>query len=110
MKFNAKNFSFLMNAKGQWRVSPAYDLTFSSGPNGEHCSLLCGEGKNPMLMHFLKLAEVGGLKKPKALQIIDEVRGAVSKWEVYAKNFDVSAASCNMISAALDQVEKIVFT
>ena len=106
---HAKNFSFLLGNKNQWQVSPAYDLTFSSGPNGEHCSMVFSEGKNPTLTHFLKLAEVGGIKKKKALQIIDEVRGAVAKWEVYAKNFDVSAASCKMISAALEQVEKAAF-
>jgi serine/threonine-protein kinase HipA len=33
---HAKNFSFLMEAQGVWSVSPAYDLTFSSGPAGEH--------------------------------------------------------------------------
>ena len=106
---HAKNFSFLLSNKNQWQVSPAYDLTFSSGPNGEHCSLFCGEGKNPTLAHFLKLAEVGGIKKQKAFQIIDEVRSAVSKWEVYAKNFDVSAASRKMISVALERVEKAAF-
>ena len=61
------------------------------------------------MTHFLKLAEFGGIKKPKALQIIDEVRGAVAKWEVYAKNFDVSAASRKMIADALERVEKTVF-
>ena len=29
---HAKNFSFLMDSQGQWKLSPAYDLTFSSGP------------------------------------------------------------------------------
>ncbi len=27
-----------MDRNSAWRVSPSYDLTFSSGPNGEHCS------------------------------------------------------------------------
>lgn len=28
---HAKNFSFLMNEKGAWRASPAYDITFAKG-------------------------------------------------------------------------------
>src|SRR5258708_21679601 len=40
-----------------WRVSPAYDLNFSSGPMGEHCTLVMGEGKHPKLSHLLKLSE-----------------------------------------------------
>ena len=30
---HVKNFSFLMNRKGQWTLSPAYDLTFSYRPD-----------------------------------------------------------------------------
>ena len=32
---HAKNFSFLMDAKGEWRLSGAYDPTFSAGPGGD---------------------------------------------------------------------------
>jgi len=32
---HAKNFSFLLNKDNQWKLSPAYDLTFSYGPGGE---------------------------------------------------------------------------
>ena len=31
---HSKNFSFLMDHMGEWKLSPAYDLTFSSGPRG----------------------------------------------------------------------------
>ena len=44
---HSKNFSFLMDEGGNWAVSPAYDLTFSSGPAGEHSTMIMGEGKNP---------------------------------------------------------------
>lgn len=100
---HAKNFSFLMDEKGLWRVSPAYDLTFSSGPSGEHCSMIMGEGKNPKVFHLLKLAEIGGIKKQKALQIIDEIKKAVSKWTDFAKDVGVSTTSLKMIQKSLDQ-------
>ena len=101
---HAKNFSFLMNEQGRWSVSPAYDLTFSSGPSGEHCTMVMGEGKNPKLSHLVSLAEIGGIKKQKALQIIDEVKGAISNWEILAKNAGVSKASQVMIQKALNHV------
>ena len=44
---HAKNFSFLMDEKGVWGFSPAYDITFSSGPGGEHSTMYLGEGRNP---------------------------------------------------------------
>jgi len=106
---HAKNFSFLMNEKGEWHVSPAYDLTFSSGPNGEHCTMIMGEGKDPTLFHLLKLANIGGIKKQKALEIIDEVKRVVSNWKTFAEQAGVSSASLKMIQTVIDRVSKKVF-
>jgi serine/threonine-protein kinase HipA len=103
---HAKNFSFLMDEKGTWRVSPAYDLTFSFGPNGEHCSTVMGEGKNPTFSHLLKLAEVVGIKKQKALQIIDEVSLVISNWKTFAQEAGVSASSSKAIETAITQIRK----
>lgn len=103
---HAKNFSFLMNEEGVWHTAPSYDLIFSSGPRGEHCTMVMGEGKNPNISHLLKLSEVGGMKKQKTLQIIDEVQNAVSRWENFAKEAGVSSASSNRIQAALARVLK----
>jgi serine/threonine-protein kinase HipA len=33
---HTRNFAFLMSDRGQWRPAPAYDITFSTGPAGEH--------------------------------------------------------------------------
>ncbi len=43
-----KNFSFLMNKKGEWSLAPAYDMTyiFNRGgyqPESEHCMLMRGK-------------------------------------------------------------------
>lgn len=46
---HAKNFSYLMNEEGQWKLSPTYDLTFSSGPRMEQSTTVMGEGKNPSI-------------------------------------------------------------
>lgn len=100
---HAKNFSFIMNNNGVWHVSPAYDLTFSSGPAGEHCSTIMGEGKNPGVAHLLKLAALAGIKKQNALHIIDEVKSAVLNWKTFAKNAAVSSASQKMVQTALNR-------
>ncbi|MEM1244621.1 MAG: type II toxin-antitoxin system HipA family toxin [Pseudomonadota bacterium] len=100
---HAKNFSFLMDSKGNWSVSPAYDLTFSSGPNGEHCTMIMGEGKNPTIKHLLQLADVADIKKNQAIEIIDEVRSAVSKWALFADEANVTSASRKMIQSHIDQ-------
>jgi len=101
---HAKNFSFLMDQKGIWKVSPAYDLIFSSGPGGEHHTTIMGEGKNPQGSHLLKLAAVASLKPATALEIIDQVKGSVSKWSQFASEAFVGYKSCSHIQKELDLV------
>ena len=105
---HSKNFSFLMDEHGTWRVSPAYDLTFSSGPSGEHSTLVMGEGKNPKREHLLRLAEVASIKKEEAQQIITEVTEALQKWNSFASNTGVSKLQTKNIGEALSHLQKII--
>ena len=94
---HAKNFSFLMDASGAWKMAPAYDLTFSSGPGGEQSTMVMGEGKNPGIEHLLKLAEVTDLSRADAQRIIDETVTALLQWKELAKSCGVSKASIKRI-------------
>jgi serine/threonine-protein kinase HipA len=85
---HAKNFSFLLDSTNRWRLSPAYDLTFSFGPNGEHSTIYLGVGKNPTVNELKNLAKKHDIKESDT--IIDEVQSAVSKFKEYAKDFGVA--------------------
>ncbi|SMN11146.1 HIPA PROTEIN [uncultured Candidatus Thioglobus sp.] len=85
---HAKNFSFLLDNNHKWKLSPAYDLTFSYGPSGEHSTTYLGEGKNPSERQLLDLAKKHSIKN--AQKIIDEVKIAVKCFANYAKEFDIS--------------------
>ncbi|BAF72558.1 type II toxin-antitoxin system HipA family toxin [Sulfurovum sp. NBC37-1] len=84
---HAKNFSFLMDEKGRWRLSPLYDATFSYGPGGEHSTMYLGNGKNPSKKELLELGKKHGIKE--AAQIYEEVRYGVSRWQEIAKELDI---------------------
>jgi len=84
---HAKNFSFLLDENQNWKLSPAYDLTFSYGPGGEHSTMYLGEGKNPSIQHLKELAKKHQIKNSDT--IIQEVQSAVNKFKDYAKEFDV---------------------
>ena len=101
---HSKNFSFLMDSKGVWRVSPSYDLTFSSGPSGEHCSMVMGVGKDPGIEQLLELAKISNIKKSDALTIIDGVRSSVSKWSSFAKEGGVGVSSSKLIDSAITKI------
>ncbi len=72
---HAKNFSFLLDKNNNWKLAPAYDLTYSQGPNGEHSTTYLGEGKNPTEKHLQELAEKHNIKN--AEKIIAEVKAVV---------------------------------
>jgi serine/threonine-protein kinase HipA len=101
---HSKNFSFLMDQQGNWTVSPAYDLTFSSGPAGEHSTMIMGEGKNPTKKHLLKLAGTVGIKQDKALEIIHQVFAALKKWDDFATKVGVSKLQTKNIGEALSTI------
>ncbi len=82
-----------MQADGTWRLAPAYDLTFSSGPGGEHSTTVMGEGKNPTAEHLNKLAEKFNINKKRANDILDEVKSAILKWSEFAKTANVAKQS-----------------
>ncbi len=103
---HAKNFSFLMGANGQWTVSPAYDLTFSMGPGGEHSTTVMGNGRNPHYAELVKLALNIGIAKIKAENILDEVLQATSNWMHYAEEAGVSKISTQNIANSLSRLKK----
>lgn len=68
---HAKNFAFVLGADMRWKLSPAFDLTFSIGPRGEHSTSVSGEGLRPCRKDLLKVASKGSLSAAQANQVID---------------------------------------
>ena len=98
---HAKNFSYLLDNKYRWVLSPTYDLTYSFGPGGEHSTLYIGEGQQPRIEHLEKLAQNNGIKRYK--EIIAEVKEAVSQWSQLAQNVGISKAKIKKIEASLNE-------
>lgn len=92
---HSKNISFLMDDKGEWKLAPAYDLTFSFSSHGFHSTTVAGEGKSPGRHHLVKLANIFGVKN--AGTILEQVRDVTKNWQQYAKESGVSGASMKMI-------------
>lgn len=75
---HSKNFSFLFEKEhNQWRLAPAYDLTFSNSIGGEHATTINGQGKNPSYSDILEVAFKAKLDMSKAKEIMKEVEEIV---------------------------------
>lgn len=98
---HGKNFSFLMNSAGEWKLAPAYDLTFSSGPNGEQSTMVMGEGRNPSVTHLTQLGLTAGLDKKEIDQMLTQTREALSQWPSLASDHGVSPLNINLIGKRL---------
>ena len=96
---HTRNFAFLMTERGEWRPSPAYDLTFSPGPGGEHSMLVGREGANPAEKDLLELAKSVDLKRPRP--IIEAVRLAVGRFCRHADEVGLPSKVRDQVARAL---------
>ena len=90
---HSKNFSFLMDREGKWRLSPAYDLTYANDPNSNyinnHQCLINGKFEGITIEDLLKVGIDSGLNKRKMDVIIKEVKSAVRNWPSFAAQAEI---------------------
>lgn len=68
-----------MDASGAWRLSPAYDLTYSITRLGGNWSTVQGKRSGINSDNFLKLAELMGLSRKEFDPILETVKSAVQE-------------------------------
>lgn len=100
---HAKNFSFLMDGFGEWKLSPAYDLTFSNGPGGEQSAMVMGEGRNIKRRHLEKLGLEAKLSKEFIEEVIQQTNLALGNWKNLAKEYDVNKENIQMIEKRISK-------
>lgn len=101
---HVKNFSFMLDEKGEWAVTPAYDVTFSNGPGGQHQMTVDGEGESPTRPRILALGERHGIARGDGAAIIEQVNDAVATWRKVAKALGCRAPRIRDIAARLRPV------
>ena len=63
---------YLMDRNGKWRLSPAYDITYSKGMLKSHTTTIAGKDLNITRDDILKIAKSQSIKLAVAARIIDE--------------------------------------
>lgn len=101
-----KNFSFLMDEQGRWRLSPAYDLTyiFNTGgflPETRHCLMIRGKYDGITFEDVMALAAENGIRK--AENIISEVGKAVMEFRAIAEKNGVKEQWISAVENTLSE-------
>lgn len=77
---HSKNFSFVYDTESEtWRLSPAYDLTYSTTYYGEHTTSVDGNGQDPEETELLTVGVQAGMKKKQCQEIINEIKQRVEE-------------------------------
>lgn len=99
---HAKNHAFLMTADGRWRLSPAYDLTFSNGPAGEHSADVAGNARTPGLREIMTVAKAASIFERDAKDVVDQVRSAIGLWPQFAEDVGLSKPRVSALDRILN--------
>ncbi len=88
-----KNFSFIMNEDGNWRLSPAYDITYILNIGGfqpaeEHCLFIRAKIRNITREDAIQFARDNGIRRPDA--IIKDVVGVLKQFRTAAIKYGVA--------------------
>ncbi len=101
---HTRQHAYLMGPAGEWRLAPAFDLTYAPGPAGEHYLDIEGEGRRPTRAQVTSLGKRHGLDGKCVTGIIEDVAAAVAVWPMLAQNAGVSKNSSKMVQDALARV------
>ena len=103
---HSKNFSFLMDERGAWQISPAYDLTFSYGLGGEQSTMVMGEGRSPSIEHLRALGRYAGIRDAEVEAVLVQTRDSLGKWSELAKAYGVGRTTHDIVLKQINQFLK----
>lgn len=100
---HTKNIAFLMDRDGKWRLSPAYDLTWSYNPRGSftnsHQMTIAGKREGFTLEDLVSVGRKMSIKS--AGNIIGEISDVVSEWPSFARKARVPRGRIEKIANSL---------
>jgi len=90
---HTKNFSFMMDKQGVWKLAPAFDVCYAYRPGSVWVSrqslTVNVKRENFKMDDLLKLSKEMNIKK--AAAIISEIQAVLKKWPLYADQVGVKA-------------------
>ncbi|GAP21228.1 type II toxin-antitoxin system HipA family toxin [Leptolinea tardivitalis] len=85
---HTKNIAFLMNPSGEWKLSPAFDVTYAYDPSGawtnKHQMSINGKRDFFNKDDLIDFAAFAGIGKNRGLELLERVIDSIKKWPDYA--------------------------
>ncbi|TWT32861.1 type II toxin-antitoxin system HipA family toxin [Blastopirellula retiformator] len=109
---HTKNIAFLMDKGGQWRLSPAFDVTYSYNPDGpwtsQHQMTLQGKRKEFTIADFEATAARFRLFRGKRLrELLYSVDEAIGNWKEFGAQAGLSTKAIDEIAANHRRVDQM---
>lgn len=90
---HVKNIAFLMDRRGKWRLSPAFDVTYAYNPTGEwtsqHQMSINNKRESFERQDLLDFADKAGIKNTRANDILDNIISTISRWPDFAEKANI---------------------
>lgn len=86
---HTKNFAYLMDKKGKWKISPAYDIKYSKGLAKQHITTIQGKSFSITRADLLKVAKLHSIKLSTAQNFIDRSIEVIKTFEERAKKLQL---------------------
>ena len=101
---HSRNHAFLMDAVGEWKLSPAYDMTrtrYALG-SGIRAAGVLGKSSKLGLSDLKSLASAQGIRKPN--EQIGQVLEAIRRWPVFAERVGLPTTEISVLQDELPSI------
>lgn len=104
---HVKNVSFIMDRNGKWKLSPAYDITFSYNPTNKwlraHQMTVNGKTTNIGLSDLLEAGKKMGIKERRCKDIISEVSASIGDFASIAERVGIKERTTEYINSIITE-------
>ena len=102
---HSRNWAFIQDDDGNWKLSPFYDVTFSPNLYGEHATAFGGHGQKPPLTVVQHLAADANFANwQEAKIVIQEVVDTIQGFRRVARDFGIVKQTERLISSRIDTI------
>jgi len=106
---HTKNISFMLRREGEWRLAPAYDITYAYKPGNiwiqAHQLTINGISNDITKKDMLALAHNANIRG--AEDKIEKILAVADRWKEYAKESSVPEATVEKIAASIEESKEV---